>query len=876
VRRKLIPFCLLLLTCALVSRAQGPGSISGKVTDASGSAIASALVSAADLTTGATVHTSTGTDGQFTLGGLVPDQYLVTVEKSGFHAFTQRVSAAGTQPAVLNVRLTVETLAQSVVVRGTVVPGARPQPTRDDVLLSDQTVRVLDRKQLDAAGPVAGGAQMISYTPGANVFGYGNTGATKYTIQLNGIHQGWAGENTGFTAPGSLGITFDGVPISDVATGLWQSATMPQNLLMQNLAVTYGPGDPANRWYTNIGGQVEFTPVQPTVSPHISVSATYGSYGQKDIAFVLNTGGFHGWSTVIGGGVGSGDSYRNAYDGFQNHTKDGSIFAKTTRMFSAGSFELGGYYAKAGGFRPQVIPLTPQGILLPNGEQYSESSSGFYSTMPYAAYNKYDTNELWMIYSRENLLLNSTTTLTNMTWYMHIGRLHDRLDDIFASTGQIDEWNNPYSNAFGDEISMSKVLPRNVVAVGAYFIHELYNSHNNFYDPSLGGNGPARIVNVGGKFRSGLFNQDDVSLFAQDTFRPIPQISITPGIRLAGFQTGYSDNVVRDFIFPSGVIPTTHCSLYPVGADPFNNANATPAPNVTDQGSICGSHESRNGVEPSISASVMPAHWLTIYGGYSETYRSPSLGGGGGMFQKIDPNYYSLAEGKYAQVGFKLRFTDAPVLKDTILGFAYYHLDYDNQEIDFETATGNQISAGGSSTYHGVNIYFDDDPAYNLHIFGNFNGESSRFVNYVQGGPSLAECSAQGLSCIAYNNLPVSYTPNATVNVGVYYGISRRERVLIEPRFWYNYTGPQNLFNNLTGGPSNQTMPGYGTANLSFVAPIMKYINLSVSIINLTNKRYNGYEYISSGGYFGTPTGGYILAYPGAPLSTYGTISFQF
>jgi hypothetical protein len=50
--------------------------------------------------------------------------------------------------------------------------------------------------------------------------------------------------------------------------------------------------------------------------------------------------------------------------------------------------------------------------------------------------------------------------------------------------------------------------------------------------------------------------------------------------------------------------------------------------------------------------------------------------------------------------------------------------------------------------------------------------------------------------CTFYNGLPVSYIPDATANVGVYYGISRNERVLIEPRFWIGYTGSQHIFSN--------------------------------------------------------------------------------
>jgi hypothetical protein len=196
-RRKWIIACLFILACAPMTRAQGTGSISGKVVDVSGSAISGAVVSVTDLANGAVVHATTGVNGRFQVSGLSADRQLVTVEKTGFEPHTGDVSLATQPSAVVNATLTVQTLSQSIVVRGTVIPGARPMPTRSDVLTSDQTLRILDRKQLDAAGPLAGGAQMISYTPGANVIGYGNTGSTKYTIQLNGIQQGWAGENTG-------------------------------------------------------------------------------------------------------------------------------------------------------------------------------------------------------------------------------------------------------------------------------------------------------------------------------------------------------------------------------------------------------------------------------------------------------------------------------------------------------------------------------------------------------------------------------------------------------------------------------------------------------------------------------------------------------
>jgi iron complex outermembrane receptor protein len=733
-----------MLAVCNVGNAQSTAAISGKVVDSSGAAVANAAVSLTTLATGSTTHTTTGADGAFKFSDVPAGPQVIDIQKSGFDSFSERVALTARHSATVNATLRVGSMAESVVVRGTVNPEAKPVPTREDVMLTPDTLRVLDRKQLDAGGPVAGGAQMIQSTPGANVIGYGETGATKYTVLLNGIQQGWAGENQGFTAPGSLGITFDGVPVGDAATGLWQSATMPQNLMMQDLAVTYGPGQPMNRFYNSVGGTVEFTPIQPTVDRHLSVELTDGPYGQQNFAFVGNTGRFRGWSTVLGGGLGRGDDYRPGPDGFGNPAKDGSVFGKTIKNFSAGSIVFGLFYAKAGGYRAQVIPTTDVGLVEPgSGLHYSQPSSGYYSSLPYADYNKYDTNEMFLAYTRQNIFLTPTMTLQNTTWYNHIRRFHRRNEDSLNLGSQVDEWNNPHSNMLGDQANMSVVFPLNTVNFGGYVFHEIYNSHNLFYDPSAGGSGAQQIVSAGAKFRSGYFQQDNVSFYAQDDFHPIPRIHIIPGVRVDGFGTSYSNQAYRDFTVLPGVMPSTHCSLFSdaggAATDPFfdvfspdrlnpdGTANPSPTTNAKDQGSLCGEHASRSAVEPSIDASVMPTDWLTIYGGYDTTYRSPALGGGGGMFQSVDPAYYILAEGKYGQFGGKVHFTHAAGLGNFIAGIDYFHLNYTNQELDYETANGVTGTDGGNSTYHGVDLFFDADPQSNLHFFLNFAGESANF-----------------------------------------------------------------------------------------------------------------------------------------------------
>ena len=914
--RRFFALCFLALVGFAVAHAAGAAStqVEGKVVDSAGAAIPNAVVTLTDLTTATTINTTTGADGQFVFSHVFAGPQLISVQKSGFESFSERVTPTAQQTTTVTAALQVAKLDESVIVRGTIDPEATPVPTREDVMLTPDTVRVLDRKQLDAAGPLAGGAQMLSYTPGTNVVGYGETGATKYTVIMNGLQQGWAGEATSFIGAGSLGVTYDGIPVADPATGLWQSATMPQNLVIQDVETTYGPGEAADRGYFDIGGRVEFTPIQPTVDRHLSVAVTDGPYGQQNFAFVGNTGGFKGWSTVLGGGLGRGDDYRVAPDGFGNHSQSGSVYGKTVKTFSAGSLGFGVLYAKGGGYRPTVIPTTDVGLIEPtSGIHFSEATSGFYSSLPYADYNKYDTNEMALIYARQRLFLSRTSTLENSTWYNHIRRFHRRNEDALAGGDQVDEWNNPHSDIFGDQISFSQVLPYNTVSFGGYLIAESYNPHNLFYNPANGGSGALQIVGQGSKFRSGYFQQDNVTFFAQDDIHPIARIHVIPSVRVDGFRTSYSDQAARDFTFASSTyfyqnssgavvasnspVYETHCSLFPQtgssASDPYYNVFGDPVATTDggdkakDQGSLCGAHESRSAVEPGIDVSVMPKDWLTIYGGYDTTYRSPELGGGGGQFQSVNPAYYQLAEGAYGQIGAKIHFTNAPGLRNFIVGVDYFHNDYTNQEIDVETATGVEETSGGSSTYHGVDAFFDADPRSNIHFFLNVAGEASDFSTFVTGGP-LAECgsssNAAGLAagCAYYNGLPVSYVPNYTLNTGIYYGIQYHNRTIVEPRFWVESTGSQHLWSNNTGAPTTQTMPAYTIANLSFNAPIefeKQSFNLRLDMLNIGDSEYNEYEYISSGGYFSAlnpNVSGYINAYPGAPRAIYGTLTYQF
>ncbi len=888
--RKLAVSLLLLSTFEMLAFAAGTVTVHGNVVNSVGNLVPGATVTLTNALTHKATTATSDQQGEYKITAHDAGDATLTVTKEGFQTFSEDIHLSPGQVLYLDAPLTVGKSSQMITVHAGAMTGVTTTPSQDQVFASSQSIRVIDRKQMDMAGPVAGGAQIIATAPGALVTGYGNTGATKYTVTINGLNQGWGGYG-GYTGGGTLGITFDGVPIVDSATQLWPSATIPETGMIQNTNVTYGPGAPADRWSTTMGGGVEFTPMQPTARPSGSVTTTYGSYQQKDIVANLSTGLIDGWSTVISGGAGKGDDFRKAPDGFKNPSKDWAVQAKTVKAAGGNSIELAGYYAYGGGYRSQVIPIAANPLITMDGTsgtaQYSQKTSGYYSTLPYASYNKYDVNQMGLVYAREHLQLDKTTTVQNLTWYMHIGRLHARYNDVYSQGARLMEYNDPYSNAIGDKFQITKVLPMNTVKGGGYYIHELYNTRQNFYNPADGGS--KTTANEGGEVRSSYFNEDDFALFLQDDFHPLPMVHITPGIRYVGFAAGFSQNVAQDFNFAPGATMGNYCNYTQKGT----------AGTVKVQDTCPDAKENRSGVEPSIDAALEPLPWLSLYGGFQEALRAPGLGGGGGVFQAVDPASYHLERSTYTQVGFKIHTQGTGLKNGLLFGANYYHNKFANQEIDTTLANGDTFDANGSSHYNGVNIFVDDDPMHDLHVFANANIEAAKYDSYVTGGifvNGAATCAGinkpgQPPVCVDYAGYPVSYVPKASLNAGVFYTLHPTQSISVEPTASFQYVGSQHLFDNCAyanGGcnspaPSKTaTMPSYATLNLGAKVPY-KHLELSVMALNVLNNSHNIFEYISAGSYFGTAGNGpngegenYITGYPGAPVTAYGSVSVHF
>src|SRR5229473_1731992 len=116
---RLLPlYCVLILcsTCALGQTETG--QITGTISDATGAILVGAKVAAKSAGTGVTRETTTNSVGIYTIPGLRPDTYDVTVEATGFKKLVRRVEVAVGSNNEISAQLEIGTTTQTVEVSG--------------------------------------------------------------------------------------------------------------------------------------------------------------------------------------------------------------------------------------------------------------------------------------------------------------------------------------------------------------------------------------------------------------------------------------------------------------------------------------------------------------------------------------------------------------------------------------------------------------------------------------------------------------------------------------------------------------------------------------------------------------------------------------
>jgi hypothetical protein len=115
-----VVFCLVLAMSAPNSSAQAVfGGVIGTVTDGQGNAVAGAKVTVTSITKNTVFETTTNDSGNFSVTHLIPDNYRVHIEATGFKAYdVASVSITADSSVTLDAPLQVGSVSQSIEVTG--------------------------------------------------------------------------------------------------------------------------------------------------------------------------------------------------------------------------------------------------------------------------------------------------------------------------------------------------------------------------------------------------------------------------------------------------------------------------------------------------------------------------------------------------------------------------------------------------------------------------------------------------------------------------------------------------------------------------------------------------------------------------------------
>jgi hypothetical protein len=116
----LVLFCFCFNLCVYTANGQAVfGSILGTVTDAQGNAVVDAKVTVTSITKNTTFDTTTNESGNFSVTHLIPDDYRVHIEGTGFKAYdVAKVTVTADSSVTVDAPLQVGSVSQTVEVSG--------------------------------------------------------------------------------------------------------------------------------------------------------------------------------------------------------------------------------------------------------------------------------------------------------------------------------------------------------------------------------------------------------------------------------------------------------------------------------------------------------------------------------------------------------------------------------------------------------------------------------------------------------------------------------------------------------------------------------------------------------------------------------------
>jgi len=244
-------FCAQVALCGQSQKA----SISGTVTDTSKAAVQNARV----VVSPGGVIATTNESGAFTVPGLAPGIYTITITLTGYRASTQSVTLVAGQTEEMNVVLQIGSASEQVVVSAGAGPMQTTSQAINEEITSANIVNVMPLSEIKAL-PNANIADAAGRLPGVTL--QRNEGQGEY-VQVRGLD------------PRLTNVTVDGVtlPAPEVAISQVDLTTIPDNMVQ---SIVINKTLSANQDADGIAGSVNLVTKTAGAQPYFTAETTMG------------------------------------------------------------------------------------------------------------------------------------------------------------------------------------------------------------------------------------------------------------------------------------------------------------------------------------------------------------------------------------------------------------------------------------------------------------------------------------------------------------------------------------------------------------------------------------------------------------------------
>jgi hypothetical protein len=269
----------MLVFALSYARAQGTaGSINGTITDPTGALISGATVTLSDAVSGYTRTTTSDSAGQFHFLNVPFNPYQLTVAEAGFTSTRKTIDVRSAVAVAVPVTLSIAVQGQTVTVDAPI-----------DLVENDATAHTdIDRSTIDHL-PVESASSGLS---------------SIITLASPGISADSNGQMHGLGDHAENSFSIDGQPITDQQSKVFSNQV--PSAAVQSLEVIDGAPPAEYGDKTSLVIKATTRSGQGVTTPTGSVTLSYGTFGNSNLAFDLAYGGKNWGNFVAANGLQSG------------------------------------------------------------------------------------------------------------------------------------------------------------------------------------------------------------------------------------------------------------------------------------------------------------------------------------------------------------------------------------------------------------------------------------------------------------------------------------------------------------------------------------------------------------------------------------------